>query len=155
MDRGNGRVEDQPTFDLRQIEREQLGGTQLGSAWERAQADRENQVEQLRLKSQREQIRQQRIERESDALATQRRQWQSILSRENAAGGAVIDRAALDAIERHYQAAMSAAVFPIVMAKHYGGDPATALRVVLGTSLVGLVTIPLWLRVGMKFVGLE
>jgi malate permease and related proteins len=52
------------------------------------------------------------------------------------------------------QAAMSAAVFPIVMAKHYGGDPATALRVVLGTSLVGLVTIPLWLRFGMKFVGL-
>jgi predicted permease len=53
------------------------------------------------------------------------------------------------------QAAMSAAVFPIVMAKHYGGDPTTALRVVLGTSLVGLVTIPLWLRFGMKFVGLE
>jgi malate permease and related proteins len=53
------------------------------------------------------------------------------------------------------QAAMSAAVFPIVMAKHYGGDPATALRVVLSTSLVGLVTIPLWLRFGMKFVGLE
>jgi hypothetical protein len=53
------------------------------------------------------------------------------------------------------QAAMAAAVFPIVMAKHYGGDPATALRIVLGTSLVGLVTIPLWLRFGMKFVGLE
>jgi len=52
------------------------------------------------------------------------------------------------------QAAMAAAVFPIVMAKHYGGDPATALRVVLGTSLVGLVTIPLWLRIGMKWVGL-
>ena len=52
------------------------------------------------------------------------------------------------------QAAMPAAVFPIVMAKHYGGDPATALRVVLGTSLVGLATIPLWLRFGMKWVGL-
>ena len=52
------------------------------------------------------------------------------------------------------EASMAAAVFPIVMAKHYGGDPATALRVVLGTSLVGLVTIPLWLRFGMKWVGL-
>jgi malate permease and related proteins len=52
------------------------------------------------------------------------------------------------------EAAMPAAVFPIVMAKHYGGDPATALRVVLGTSLVGLLTIPLWLRFGMKWVGL-
>jgi malate permease and related proteins len=51
------------------------------------------------------------------------------------------------------QAAMAAAVFPIIMAKHYGGDPATALRVVLGTSLVGLATIPFWLRTGMKWVG--
>jgi malate permease and related proteins len=51
------------------------------------------------------------------------------------------------------QAAMSAAVFPIVISKHYGGDPATALRVVLGTCIVGLVTIPLWLRFGLKWVG--
>ncbi len=52
------------------------------------------------------------------------------------------------------QAAMSSAVFPIVMAKHYGGDPPTAVRVVLGTSVVALVTIPLWIRLGMKFAGL-
>jgi malate permease and related proteins len=51
------------------------------------------------------------------------------------------------------QAAMPAAVFPIVMAKHYGGEPATALRVVLGTSLVSFITLPLWLRFGMKWVG--
>jgi predicted permease len=52
------------------------------------------------------------------------------------------------------QAAMPAAVFPIIIAKHYGGDPATALRVVLGTSLVGFITIPLWLKFGLKWVGL-
>ncbi|HWN95004.1 MAG TPA: AEC family transporter, partial [Methylomirabilota bacterium] len=52
------------------------------------------------------------------------------------------------------QAAMTAAVFPILLAKHYGGDPGTALRIVLGTSLAGFVTIPLWLRFGMKWVGL-
>lgn len=52
------------------------------------------------------------------------------------------------------EAAMPAAVFPIVMARHYGGDPATAMRVVIGTSVVGLATIPLWIRFGMKFVGL-
>ncbi len=52
------------------------------------------------------------------------------------------------------EAAMPAAVFPIVMAKHYGGDPATAVRVVVATSLVGLLTIPLWIRFGMHFVGL-
>ncbi len=52
------------------------------------------------------------------------------------------------------QAAMPAAVFPIVISKHYGGDTNTALRVVLSTSAVGLITIPLWIRFGMKFVGL-
>lgn len=52
------------------------------------------------------------------------------------------------------EAAMPAAVFPIVMAKHYGGDAATAVRVVVATSLVGLLTIPLWIRFGMHFVGL-
>jgi predicted permease len=52
------------------------------------------------------------------------------------------------------EAAMPAAVFPIVMARHYWGDPPTAMRVVIGTSVVGLATIPLWIRFGMKFVGL-
>jgi predicted permease len=52
------------------------------------------------------------------------------------------------------QAAMPAAIFPIAMARHYGGDPVTAMRVVFSTSLVGLVTIPLWIRFGLQFVGL-
>lgn len=52
------------------------------------------------------------------------------------------------------EAAMPTAVFPVVLAKLYRGDPATAMRVVLATSVVSLVTIPLWLKFGMKFVGL-
>jgi predicted permease len=52
------------------------------------------------------------------------------------------------------QAAMPAAVFPIVMARHYGGDAGTALRVVIGSSVLGLATIPLWIKFGLKFVGL-
>ncbi len=52
------------------------------------------------------------------------------------------------------QAAMPSAVFPIVMSSHYGGDPPTALRVVLGTALLGLLTIPLWIKFGMHFAGL-
>lgn len=47
------------------------------------------------------------------------------------------------------QAAMPAAMFPVVMAKYYGGDPATAVRIVLATSLASLVTIPLWLGFGL------
>jgi predicted permease len=50
-------------------------------------------------------------------------------------------------------AAMPAAVFPIVMARHFGGDAGTALRVVLGTSLASVVTMPLWLKLGMALLG--
>lgn len=51
------------------------------------------------------------------------------------------------------QAAMPAATFPIVMAKHYGGHPLTAVQVVAGTTVVGLFLIPLWLKAGLAFVG--
>lgn len=47
------------------------------------------------------------------------------------------------------QGAMPAAVFPIIMAKHYGGHAPTALRVVIGTTMVGLITIPLWIKLGL------
>jgi len=53
------------------------------------------------------------------------------------------------------QAAMPAAVFAILAAKYFQGHPPTALRVVLGTSIVSFITIPLWIRFGMQFVGLE
>jgi hypothetical protein len=53
------------------------------------------------------------------------------------------------------QGAMPSAVLPIVLAKHYGGDARTALQVVLGTSVAGLVTIPLWIHFGGKAIGLR
>ena len=53
------------------------------------------------------------------------------------------------------QAAMPAAVFPIVMSRLFAGDPPTAIRVVIGTSLVGFVTIPIWLHLGMRWLGLS
>lgn len=42
-------------------------------------------------------------------------------------------------------AAMPAAVFPIVLARHYGGDPGVAARISLATSAVSLITMPAWL----------
>jgi len=48
------------------------------------------------------------------------------------------------------QAAMPSAVMPIVLSRLYNGDPPTAIRVVMGTSVLGLITIPLWLRFGIK-----
>jgi predicted permease len=50
------------------------------------------------------------------------------------------------------QAAMPAGILPIVIAKHHGGQPLTAVQVVLGTTAVGLFTVPLWLRVGLGWI---
>jgi predicted permease len=47
------------------------------------------------------------------------------------------------------QAAMPSAVFPVVMAKHYGGCTATALRVALATAIASLLATPLILRAGV------
>lgn len=51
------------------------------------------------------------------------------------------------------QAAMPVGVFPLILAKHYGGHVATALRVVFWTSFVSLLTIPLWIRLGLHLIG--
>lgn len=53
------------------------------------------------------------------------------------------------------QAAMPAAMLPIVIAKHYGGDADTAVQIVFCTTLVGLVTIPWWIQAGLPFAGLN
>lgn len=50
------------------------------------------------------------------------------------------------------QAAMPSAVFSIIMTRVYGGAPGIALRVALFTSLVSLVTIPLWIPLGLAWL---
>jgi len=51
------------------------------------------------------------------------------------------------------QAAMPAAVFPVVLARLHDASPETALRVLVATTLAGLATIPLWLRFGLWWTG--
>ncbi|MCU0792890.1 MAG: AEC family transporter [Opitutaceae bacterium] len=51
------------------------------------------------------------------------------------------------------QAAMPAGILPIVIAKHHGGRPLTAVQVVLGTTAVGLFVVPLWLKLGLRWIG--
>lgn len=51
------------------------------------------------------------------------------------------------------QAAMPCAMIPIIMARLYGGHPRTAVQIVLSTTLLGLIFIPLWLRVGLSWIG--
>jgi malate permease and related proteins len=50
------------------------------------------------------------------------------------------------------QAAMPGGVLLIVIAKHYGGQPLVAVQVALGTTLVGIFTVPLWLRLGLGWI---
>lgn len=51
-------------------------------------------------------------------------------------------------------AAMPAAVFPVLLAHHYGGDPPTAARIALATSALSLLTMPAWLALGPGWIGL-
>lgn len=53
------------------------------------------------------------------------------------------------------QASMPAATFPIVLTRLYEGDLRTALRVVVGTSILGLITIPIWIVLGKYWLGLN
>lgn len=50
------------------------------------------------------------------------------------------------------QAAMPTAVFPVVMARIYGGDAPLALLVILGTTVGSLATMPLWIPWGMGLI---
>ena len=52
------------------------------------------------------------------------------------------------------QAAMPSAVFTIVVARHYGGHAPTAVQVVLGTTVASLLSAPLVIAFGMKWLGL-
>jgi predicted permease len=52
------------------------------------------------------------------------------------------------------QAAMPCAMLPVMLAKHYNADPDLAAWIVASTTILGLLTIPLWLRVGIWWVGL-
>ena len=44
---------------------------------------------------------------------------------------------------------MPSAVFGVIMARHYGGDSGTALRIILVTSLISILTTSLWIPLGM------
>ncbi|QEG24045.1 AEC family transporter [Mariniblastus fucicola] len=49
------------------------------------------------------------------------------------------------------EAAMPAAIFPIVLAKHFGGKPAIAVEVCVATTLASIVMMPLILGLAMQW----
>jgi predicted permease len=50
------------------------------------------------------------------------------------------------------EGAMPTGILLIVIAQHYGGHSLTAVRVVIGTTVLGIFTIPLWLRLGLAWI---
>jgi len=53
------------------------------------------------------------------------------------------------------QAAMPSAVMPIVLARVYGGHPATAAQVVITSQVLGIITIPLWITLGLHVLSIN
>lgn len=52
-----------------------------------------------------------------------------------------------------FQSAMPAGIMPILIAKHYGGQPIVAVRVAITTTAIGLLTMPIWIRFGLELIG--
>jgi len=52
------------------------------------------------------------------------------------------------------QAAMPAALVPILLARLYGGRPAVAVQIVIGTTVVSIFTLPYIIFFGIKFLDL-
>ena len=50
-------------------------------------------------------------------------------------------------------AAMSSAIFPMVLSRHYDGDPETALDTIVPNSILALITLPIWVTVGLSLIG--
>jgi predicted permease len=50
------------------------------------------------------------------------------------------------------QAAMPCAIFPIVLARHFGGAPEIALKLALATTCISLLTIPIWIGLGLSWI---
>jgi len=50
------------------------------------------------------------------------------------------------------QAAMPAGVFPLVVTRFYGGREDVAIRVVLSTVLLSIITTPIWIQIGLRLL---
>ncbi len=53
------------------------------------------------------------------------------------------------------EAAMPCGIFPIVIAKHYGGSPNTALQIIMGTTFLSVLTIPFWIMFGIHLTDIQ
>jgi hypothetical protein len=102
LDRGNGRIEDPATFELRQVDRDRaIRATRIDDPataqrleLERFQAERDRQLDLERQQRQRLEQHQPRrvVEYESDRLAAERERWLRSLAKPRHGEAAVVDR---------------------------------------------------------------
>ena len=52
-----------------------------------------------------------------------------------------------------FQAAVPAAILPIIIARHFGGRPEVAVEVVVATTVFSLISLPFWLSMGFSLIG--
>ena len=52
------------------------------------------------------------------------------------------------------QAAMPCAMVPVLLSRYFRGDIGMAVQIVLASTVLGLLTIPFWLRIGFAWLGL-
>ncbi|MEG0837795.1 MAG: AEC family transporter, partial [Akkermansia sp.] len=52
------------------------------------------------------------------------------------------------------QAAIPAAMVPVIIAKQFGGHPALAMQITLVTTFVSFITLPLWLAFGFNYIAI-
>ena len=48
--------------------------------------------------------------------------------------------------------AMGSAILPMALAKHYGGDPKTAFDTIVSNSFFSVLTLPLWIAIGLNLI---
>lgn len=51
------------------------------------------------------------------------------------------------------QSAIPSAVIPVILAKRFGGQPDVGTQILLATTLCSILTLPLWLAMGMALIG--
>ena len=51
------------------------------------------------------------------------------------------------------QSAIPSAVIPVILAKRFGGQPDVGTQILLATTLCSVLTLPLWLAMGMALIG--
>ena len=51
------------------------------------------------------------------------------------------------------QALAPSGVMSAVLAKHFGGHPGISVQITIATCAASLITLPLWLNLGLKIVG--